>query len=204
MSRIHALASSTIEQQTAFDLFRTRSPPHNPTHRSFPLSSKSPEWRRRLQPLRPPWRTREHRIPLVTMASTNVARIADAFRSFWHSMTSNDRHASHNSPYRTGEHVPVSQSRHAPLTSVATSAHDSTIDVSTPYHDDSKRPSISSLHMAHSPSRPYSPGMRSMSSPKTASAPQADEVAAPGEIQMQSFADGAPPPPPASHSLEEN
>jgi len=134
------------------------------------------------------------------MASTNVSRIADAFRSFWHSMTSNDRHATHNSPYRTGQHVPISQSRHAPLTSVATSAHDSNIDVSTPYHDDSKRPSMSSLHMGQSPSRPYSPGMRSMSSPKTAKAPHTDEVAAPGEIQMQSFADGAPPPPPASHS----
>ncbi|KAK5941925.1 Cell wall assembly regulator [Knufia obscura] len=123
--------------------------------------------------------------------------IADAFRSFWHSMTSNDRHASHDSPYRTGQHVPISQSRHAPLTSVATSALESQTDISTPYHDDSKRPSISSAHMAQSPSRPYSPGMRSVSSPKL---PNVEEVASPGEIQMQSFADGAPPPPPPSHS----
>ena len=37
--------------------------------------------------------------------------------------------------------------------------------------------------------------MRSVASPKNA-----DEVISPGEIQMQSFADGAPPPPPPSHS----
>lgn len=36
-----------------------------------------------------------------------------------------------------------------------------------------------------------------MSSPKV---PNVEEVASPGEIQMQSFADGAPPPPPPSHS----
>lgn len=112
-------------------------------------------------------------------------------------MTSNDRHATHDSPYRTGQHVPISQSRHAPLTSIATSAADSHIDVSAPYHDDSKRPSISSTTLAQSPSRPYSPGMRSLSSPKIASV---EEVALPGEIQMQSFNDGAPPPPPPSHS----
>lgn len=51
--------------------------------------------------------------------------------------------------------------------------------------------------MAQSPNRPYSPGMRSVSSPKV---PHVEEVASPGEIQMQSFADGAPPPPPPSHS----
>ncbi|KAL6249998.1 Cell wall assembly regulator [Rhinocladiella similis] len=112
-------------------------------------------------------------------------------------MTSNDRHASHDSPYRTGQHVPVSQSRHAPLTSVATSAVDSHQDLSATYHDDSKRPSISSSQIAASPARPYSPGMRSMSSPKV---PQTEETVAPGEIQMQNFADGAPPPPPVSHS----
>lgn len=49
-----------------------------------------------------------------------------------------------------------------------------------------------------SPNRPYSPGMRSMSSHKLNETNQ-DSVA-PGEIQMQSFHDGAPPPPPVSHS----
>jgi hypothetical protein len=47
-------------------------------------------------------------------------------------MTSYDRHASHDSPYRTGRHVPLSQSRHEPLTSIATSAIESRPDLSTP------------------------------------------------------------------------
>ncbi|OQV05842.1 hypothetical protein CLAIMM_10507 isoform 1 [Cladophialophora immunda] len=122
---------------------------------------------------------------------------ATAWRSFWHTMTSNDRHASHDSPYRTGQHVPVGQSRHAPLTSVATSAIESHQDLSQTYHDESKRPSVSSTQLAQSPARPYSPGMRSVSSPKRAGT---EEVVSPGEIQMQNFADGAPPPPPVSHS----
>lgn len=129
--------------------------------------------------------------------SSNKDSFANALRDFWHSMTSNDRHASHNSPYRSGSHVPISQSRHAPLSSIATSALESHPDLSRPYHDESKRPSISSTSLAQSPSRPYSPGMRSMSSPQI---PNLDEVASPGEIQMQSFADGAAPPPPPSHS----
>lgn len=120
-------------------------------------------------------------------------------------MTSKDRHANHDSPYRTGQHMPINQNRHAPLTSIATSAVDSHPDLpNAPYNDDSKRPSISSTHtpgspLGESPRRPYSPGMRSMSSPKTAQ-PITEELAGPGEIQMQSFADGAPPPPPVSHS----
>ncbi|KIW75987.1 hypothetical protein Z517_10732 [Fonsecaea pedrosoi CBS 271.37] len=122
---------------------------------------------------------------------------ATAWRSFWHTMTSNDRHASHDSPYRTGQHVPVGQSRHAPLTSVATSAIESHQDLCQTYHDEAKRPSVSSTQVAQSPARPYSPGMRSVSSPKRAGP---DEVVSHGEIQMQNFADGAPPPPPVAHS----
>ncbi|KIX10107.1 uncharacterized protein Z518_01188 [Rhinocladiella mackenziei CBS 650.93] len=120
-----------------------------------------------------------------------------AWRSFWHAMTSNDRHASHDSPYRTGGHMPVGQSRHAPLTSVATSAVESHQDLTAAFNDDSKRPSISSSQLGQSPARPYSPGMRSVSSPKR---PHIEDTVAPGEIQMQNFADGAPPPPPVSHS----
>jgi len=100
--------------------------------------------------------------------------------------------------------MPVNQSRHAPLTSIATSAQDSHPDLSSTYHDDSKRPSVSSgplpqsPGLAQSPARPYAPGMRSsISSPKR---PNIEESAANGEIPMQSFADGAPPPPPVSHS----
>ncbi|KAL2823981.1 hypothetical protein BDW59DRAFT_89481 [Aspergillus cavernicola] len=114
-----------------------------------------------------------------------------AWRSFWHTMTSYDRHASHDSPYRTGSHVPLSQSRHEPLTSIATSAIESRPDLTSPYEDEQP-------NGVSSPTRPYSPGMRSMSSHPRRSADQGAEGAP--EIQMQSFHDGAPPPPPAIHS----
>lgn len=109
-------------------------------------------------------------------------------------MTSNDRHASHDSPYRTGQHVPLSQSRHEPLTSVATSAIESRPDLTSPFEDDpSKR---SSGSRATSPTRPYSPGMRSQTSQKRRS----NDHGGTDDIQMQSFHDGAPPAPPISHS----
>lgn len=111
-------------------------------------------------------------------------------------MTSYDRHASHDSPYRTGKHVPLSQSRHEPLTSVATSAVDSRADLTNPYDDDPPKPG--SPTGIGSPTRPYSPGMRSFSSQKRRSNDQGADGA--GEIQMQSFHDGAPPPPPVTHS----
>lgn len=119
-------------------------------------------------------------------------------------MTSYDRHASHDSPYRTGRHVPLSQSRHEPLTSIATSAADSRPDLSNPYDDEpSKGAQVQSTEWngsptdMGSPSRPYSPGMRSVASQKRRSNDQPD---GPPEIQMQSFHDGAPPPPPVAHS----
>ncbi|KAL4926106.1 SMI1/KNR4 family protein [Aspergillus undulatus] len=105
-------------------------------------------------------------------------------------MTSYDRHASHDSPYRTGRHVPLSQSRHEPLTSIATSAIESRPDL-TSYEDEQ-------TNGVSSPGRPYSPGMRSMSSNARRSADHGAEGIP--EIQMQSFHDGAPPPPPVAHS----
>ncbi|KAK2873359.1 hypothetical protein FQN49_002412 [Arthroderma sp. PD_2] len=121
---------------------------------------------------------------------------SSTWRSFWHTMTSNDRHASHDSPYRTGQHVPLSQSRDAPLTSVATSAIESRPDLSNSFDEPpSLSRSSTSQNTITSPTRPYSPGMRSLSSQKL------DQSAMDsGEIQMQSFHDGAPPPPPVSHS----
>ena len=100
--------------------------------------------------------------------------------------------------------MPISQSRHAPLTSVATSAIESQPDLNSPLDEDSsKRPYASAAAVSGSPGHhssphrpPYSPGMRSLSSPKAT----AEDAVSPGEIQMQSFADGAPPPPPVSHS----
>ncbi|KAJ5231998.1 Glucan synthesis regulatory protein [Penicillium chermesinum] len=127
-----------------------------------------------------------------------------AWRSFWHTMTSYDRHASHDSPYRTGRHVPLNQSRHEPLTSIATSAIESRPDLSDPYNDEPSKgmTTVQSTEWSGSPtdhgspSRPYSPGMRSLASQKRKSNDQ-DSA---GEIQMQSFHDGAPPPPPVAHS----
>ena len=119
-------------------------------------------------------------------------------------MTSYDRHASHDSPYRTGGHVPLNQSRHEPLTSVATSAIESRPDLSNPYDDEPTKGSARA-HASEwngsddlgSPTHPYSPGMRSVSSQKRRSNDQGEGVP---EIQMQSFHDGAPPPPPVAHS----
>lgn len=107
-------------------------------------------------------------------------------------MTSNDRHASHDSPYRTGQHVPLAQSKNAPLTSGITSAMDSRADLSNPYDHD--------LEAGHSFSR-------TNSSPQLSQGPGSlqrtgsglDTVDA-GEIQMQNFSDGLPPPPPVAHS----
>ncbi|KAF2093948.1 cell wall assembly and cell proliferation coordinating protein, partial [Rhizodiscina lignyota] len=120
--------------------------------------------------------------------------LASSWRSFWHTMTSYDRHASHDSPYRTGQHVPLPQSRHAPLTSIATSALESRPDLS--YAHDSIEDGSAFVNGANgrmSPQSPYKPGMRTslqrVSTDNSAS-----------EIQMQNFSDGLPPAPPVNHS----
>ncbi|RDA92331.1 hypothetical protein CP533_4382 [Ophiocordyceps camponoti-saundersi (nom. inval.)] len=112
-----------------------------------------------------------------------------ALRSFWHTMTSYDRHSSYHSPHRSGRHVPLQNNRSGILTGVAT-ARDSHTDVAYPYSDDGGRSSPPARNGS------YSPGMRS------AAAKQADgfEVQSPGDVPMQSFSDGLPPPPPVSHS----
>ncbi|MCJ1472969.1 Cell wall assembly regulator [Lambiella insularis] len=124
-------------------------------------------------------------------------------------MTSNDRHASHDSPYRTGQHMPLSQSRHAPLTSVATSAMDSRPDLSSPYAEDQLGSSTAlgdgwpgSPGAVQSPNAPYSPGMRSSLAlnRRTSNENASSDGIVTGEIQMQSFQEGLPPPPPVSHS----
>ncbi|MCJ1307599.1 Cell wall assembly regulator [Agyrium rufum] len=127
-------------------------------------------------------------------------------------MTSYDRHASHDSPYRTGQHMPLNQSRHAPLTSIATSAMDSHQDLNAPYGDENQRTSSASNlrngypgspGLIQSPGSPYSPGMRSMNLARINSGGDNKdpfESIGPGEIQMQNFEEGLPPPPPVSHS----
>ncbi|KAH8597991.1 hypothetical protein B0O99DRAFT_650383 [Bisporella sp. PMI_857] len=129
-------------------------------------------------------------------------------------MTSYDRHSSYDSPYRTGQHVPLAQSRHAPLTSVATTASESRADVSSPYYEDAGRHSTSALNgsaypgspltqqlsQSSRPNSPYSPGMRSSSILQQQSTNENFESGTPGEIQMQAFQEGLPPPPPVGHS----
>jgi cell wall assembly regulator SMI1 len=115
-------------------------------------------------------------------------------------MTSYDRHASHDSPYRTGQHMPLNQSRHAPLTSVATSALESRADLSSPYPDTAEQNGWASPRGASTPTTPYSPGLRSTQVLRRTETSESLDSVNPGEIQMQSFQEGLPPPPPVSHS----
>lgn len=130
-----------------------------------------------------------------------------AFRSFWHDLTSYDRHSSVDSPHRTGRHVPLTNGRNSLFTGVAT-ASDSRADVSSPYFDDhgntySHGDSVAGA-APYTPSSPqangsYSPGLRSMAA-RNASQTDGFEVQSPGDVPMQSFEDGLPPAPPVSHS----
>ncbi|KAF5711671.1 glucan synthesis regulatory [Fusarium globosum] len=130
------------------------------------------------------------------MANTFGATI----RSFWHTMTSYDRHSSFDSPYRTGRHVPLQNGRGGIMTGVAT-ASDSRNDVSSPYSDETGRASpLQPDGATFAPtSAPYSPGLRSMSA-RNASQGDGFEVQSPGDVPMQNFADGLPPAPPVAHS----
>ena len=138
-----------------------------------------------------------------------------AIRSFWHAFASNDRHASPDSPYRTGQHMPLSQSRHAPLTSIATSALDSRADLNSPYVEDpsiqftpglqngsARAPGTPGAGSIAAPDSPYSPGMRSNMAlqRKQSGEPNPFDSITPGDIQMHSFQEGLPPPPPVQHS----
>jgi cell wall assembly regulator SMI1 len=105
-------------------------------------------------------------------------------------MTSNDRHASHDSPYRTGQHVPLAQNKNAPLTGGITSAMDSRADLNS-YDHDLESGSFSRTNS--SPQLAQGPGSLSRSGTNM------DNMDA-GEIQMQNFSDGLPPPPPVAHS----
>ena len=118
-------------------------------------------------------------------------------------MTSYDRHASHNSPNRISKRTTAGPGRHAPLTSVSTTAVNSRPDLDTAYsHDGSD---LGNSYFGSNPSTstraPYSPGLR------TTLSRQSSDVGSPperpsssGEYQMQNFSEGLPPPPPVEHS----
>ncbi|KAL8371724.1 hypothetical protein RB595_001498 [Gaeumannomyces hyphopodioides] len=133
--------------------------------------------------------------------------LGNVFKSFWHSMTSYDRHSNYDSPYRTGRHVPLGQGGMGGLTSVAT-ASESRADLSSPFADEIARfPRSGTAYdngalspaLSPGPVRPYSPGLRGESARRTNE--DGFETNSPaGEIPMQSFQDGMPPAPPVSHS----
>lgn len=105
--------------------------------------------------------------------------------------------SSFDSPQRSGRHVPLRNDRDGMLTGVAT-ASDSRADVSNPYFDESGRASpIRRNHGTASPNPgTYSPGSRSLSAQRG----DGFETQTPGDVPMQSFQDGLPPPPPIQHS----
>ncbi|RMZ12739.1 hypothetical protein D0860_02828 [Hortaea werneckii] len=129
-----------------------------------------------------------------------TSRIAGQFRAFWHTLTSNDRHASSESPYRTGNHVPLPQNRHTPLASAATSAFDSRTDLNSDI--EAGQGFVNSNGGAASPNAPYSPGMRKQLQRQSSGMDARMESVGAGEIQMQNFSEGLPPPPPVTHSWE--
>ncbi|KAI9793415.1 MAG: Cell wall assembly regulator [Peltula sp. TS41687] len=143
----------------------------------------------------------------LTLFLATGFRLGTRWKSFWHTMTSYDRHASHDSPYRTGQHVPLTSGRHAPLTSIATSGIESRPDLTYIDDDSLKSPTylrdgdLSSPASINSPLSPYLPGMRSSSAKSLDSQLNGDRTESrPGEIQLQNFHQGLPPPPPVKHS----
>ncbi|KAK1504273.1 SMI1/KNR4 family protein [Colletotrichum tamarilloi] len=136
----------------------------------------------------------------------NTFGFGAAMRSLWHDLTSYDRHSTIDSPHRTGRHVPLNR-QSGILTSVAT-ASESRADVSSPFADDYNRFSRENSYQgggmpytptSPNPSAPYSPGLRSQSA-RRESQHDGFELQSPGDVPMQSFQDGSPPPPPVSHS----
>lgn len=90
------------------------------------------------------------------------------------------------------------------MTGIAT-ASDSRADISSPYFDESgnqlssPNPGMALFTPTSPAGGPYSPGLRSMAA-RNASQADGFEVQGPGDVPMQSFQDGLPPPPPVSHS----
>ena len=106
--------------------------------------------------------------------------------------------------------MPLNSNRHAPLTSVAAPGSMSSAEFNSPYVDDAGSRSAAALQNGYPssptiqrPSSPYSPGMRSSSAQSQRQQPAEqnpfDQVTT-GEIQLQNFQEGLPPPPPVSHS----
>lgn len=112
--------------------------------------------------------------------------------------------------------MPLNQSRHDPLTSVATSALESRQDLTVPYGDDTSGqftpglppngsigpPGTPGAGPLQSPTSPYSPGMRSNMAKQQVKEPNPFDKVQAGEIQMQNFEEGSPPAPKVSYSWD--
>lgn len=109
-------------------------------------------------------------------------------------MTSNDRHAGPDSRFGQ-QRIPVSQSQKNSLTSTNTSALESRTDL-----DLEAGNGFVSHTTAGTSSPPYSPSRRHNLQRQGSALDSKMEAVNSGEIQMQSFSDGLPPPPPVSHS----
>ncbi|KAF1823035.1 cell wall assembly and cell proliferation coordinating protein [Dissoconium aciculare CBS 342.82] len=120
--------------------------------------------------------------------------IASTWRSFWHELTSNDRHAGPEAAYRGHQHQPLPRSRSTPLTSsAATGVFDSRTDLD---HD---LEAGNGGFVTHSGSGTTTPTYRTSMQRQHSGGDKLESLTT-GEIQMQSFSDGLPPPPPVSHS----
>lgn len=111
-------------------------------------------------------------------------------RSLWHTMTTNDRHASYQSDYSTARHAPLRGSRHTPLTSVVTDD----LDADDKEYGSSNGRSSPRVRQMRGMQTPLSAQDTSYSANGMASADGTDAV------PMQSFEQGVPPPPPVTHS----
>ncbi|KAF7189908.1 Glucan synthesis regulatory protein [Pseudocercospora fuligena] len=120
----------------------------------------------------------------------NGNRLASHFRAFWHTMTSNDRHAGPDASYRN-DRIPVSQSRNGITSPSNTSALESRTDLDL---------EAGNGFVTSTTSPPYSPQRNSLSRQGSALDGKSMAEVGQGEIQMESFKDGLPPPPPVSHS----
>ncbi|KAF2768428.1 cell wall assembly and cell proliferation coordinating protein [Teratosphaeria nubilosa] len=120
-----------------------------------------------------------------------ASSIAQSWRAFWHDLTSNDRHAGPEAPYRSNSHVPLPQSRRTPLTTNVTSP--SAADLT--YDQDLE---AGNGFVSNGPGSPTS-GIKKLQRQSSGMDAKMEGVGN-GEIQMQAFSDGLPPPPPVSHS----
>jgi cell wall assembly regulator SMI1 len=121
---------------------------------------------------------------LFSILTTDNYSFGETMRSFWHAVTSYDRHASHDTPFRLNRASTISSGRNAPLTSIS-AGMESTQDLDPLYGSNDFGRSTLTL---------------STGSPHPGKLPDNNIIQSPNDVQLQSFSDGLPPAPPVSHS----